>query len=529
MGYLPIEDYGLIGNMQTAALVGITGSIDWLCLPHFDSPSVFAAILDDAKGGRFSVSPRECTGLTARQVYWPDTNILITRFLLDEGVVEVTDYMPVGPTRGQPGYRQLVRRVEAIRGMVPVQVNCQPRFNYARDGHRAHIIERGAVFQSTSLTLQLMTSAPLELTGPDDAPGVKSDLSLRQGERMTFVLRVLDSNHASAPVLSDELEQELFGATVLFWHQWIAQSTYVGRWREMVTRSALLLKLLTFEPTGALVAAPTCSLPESIPGLRNWDYRYTWIRDSSFSLYALLRLGFTDEAAAFMGWLEKRCQERRVNIQGKPPSATGGLQIMYGVHGETSIPEQTLDHLEGYRGCRPVRIGNGAASQLQLDVYGELMDSVYLHSKYNARTSWDMWENLLELLEWLCDHWQTPDEGIWETRGGPQHFLYSKVMCWVALDRGLRVAGHQSLPANMGRWITLPRRDLPRHHAQRLVGPAAGLCPALRRQYARCVVAGDAPGPVHRTQRPAHDQHARCHLPRSGRWRPALQQPGLPL
>ena len=254
MAYLPIEDYGLIGNMQTAALVGIDGSIDWLCLPHFDSPSVFAAILDDAKGGRFSVCPRD-DGFTARQVYWPDTNILITRFLLDEGVVEVTDYMPVSPTRGQAGYRQLVRRVEVIRGVVPLQMLCEPRFNYARDGHSTHLIERGAVFSSKSLTLQLMTSAPLELTGPENAPGVKSDLTLRQGDRIGFALRVLDPNHASAPVLSDELEQSLFEATVLFWHQWVSQCTYVGRWREMVTRSALLLKLLTFDPTGALVAA----------------------------------------------------------------------------------------------------------------------------------------------------------------------------------------------------------------------------------------------------------------------------------
>jgi GH15 family glucan-1,4-alpha-glucosidase len=442
MPYLPIQDYGLIGNMHTAALVGRNGSIDWLCLPHFDSPSVFGAILDDAKGGRFRIAPIHDGQMTRKQVYWPETNVLVTRFLLSDGVVEVIDYMPVGVKKGEPGFRQLVRRVEAIRGVVPVRVECTPAFNYARDKHTVELSPSGAIFSSPQLDLELTTRQPL--TVRQDRGGVETLLELRQGDKAVFALRPLDEKHRGAAVLSDELEQALFEKTVHFWHRWIGQCTYQGRWREMVQRSALALKLLTFEPTGALVAAPTTSLPEAIPGPRNWDYRYTWVRDSSFTLHALLKLGFTREAEAFMKWLEQRCHERK---------ADGGLQIMYGLHGQEELSEQTLDHLEGYRGCKPVRIGNGAAQQLQLDIYGELMDSVYLYNKYASPISWDLWVELSELVDWVCGHWMLADEGIWETRGGRQHFVYSKVMCWVALDRAIRVAEQRGLPADWAKWF----------------------------------------------------------------------------
>jgi len=441
MPYLPIEDYGLIGNMHTAALVGRNGSIDWLCLPHFDSPSVFAAILDDKKGGYFRIAPT-AERVTRKQVYWPETNVLITRFLLDDGVIEVIDYMPVGLKRGDPGFRQLVRRVEAIRGSVPVRVECYPAFNHARDTHKVDVTEAGAVFRTDNLDLELTTRVPLTVN--QERGGVEAALELKQGEKAVFVLRPLDPKHKGAQVFADETEQTLFEQTVRYWHKWISRCAYKGRWREMVYRSALLLKLLTFEPTGALVAAPTTSLPEAIPGPRNWDYRYTWIRDASFSLYALLRLGFTDEASAFMGWLEQRCHERKPD---------GGLQVMYGLHGEHELTELVLDHLEGYKGCKPVRIGNGAANQLQLDIYGELMDSVYLYNKYGSPISWDLWTELTGLVEWVCNNWRQPDEGIWETRGGKQHFVYSKLMCWVCLDRALRLAEKRSLPADWGRWI----------------------------------------------------------------------------
>jgi GH15 family glucan-1,4-alpha-glucosidase len=440
MTYLPIEDYGLIGNMYTAALVGRNGSIDWLCLPHFDSPSVFAAVLDDEKGGYFRIAPVS-TDAASKQVYWPETNVLITRFLMPEGVVEVVDYMPVGVERGGPGFRQLVRRVEAVRGTVPLRVECYPAFNYARDEHKVDVVENGVVFRSPGLTLELSTKAPLEVKHARG--GVETILNLRAGEQANFVLRPLDEKDRGERVLEEEASNALFTNTVNYWHRWLAKCTYKGRWRETVYRSVLVLKLHQFEPTGALVASPTCSLPEAIGGPRNWDYRYTWVRDAAFSLYGLLRVGFTEEAGAFMKWLEQRCHERQPD---------GGLQIMYGIHGEHELSEQTLDHLSGYRGSRPVRVGNGAFGQLQLDIYGELMDSVYLYNKYGSPISWDLWVELSGLVDWVCDNWRRADDGIWETRGGPKDFVYSKLMCWVAVDRALRLASKRSFPAPWAKW-----------------------------------------------------------------------------
>ena len=443
MAYQPIENYGLIGNMHTAALVGRDGSIDWLCLPHFDSPSVFARVLDDAKGGYFRIAPAGgVEAANCKQIYWPDTNILVTRFLLSEGVVEVTDYMPVGLRPGDVGFRQLVRRVEAIRGSVPLRAECFPAFNFARDPHQVEVTSDGAVFRSATLSVELTTKTPLTVN--HGRGGVEAELMLKPGERATFVLRPLDEEHAGARVFSGRAEHDLLRATVDFWHRWIGKCTYTGRWREEVYRSALALKLMTFEPTGAVVAAPTCSLPESIPGVRNWDYRYTWIRDAAFTMYGLLRIGLHEEAGAFMGWLERRCHEREPD---------GGLQIMYGIRGEHSLPERTLDHLEGYRGCKPVRLGNAAYQHLQLDIYGELMDSAYLYNKYGAPISYDLWVELAELIDWVCENWRREDEGIWETRGGRRHFVYSKLMCWVAVDRGLRLADKRSFPANRERWL----------------------------------------------------------------------------
>jgi GH15 family glucan-1,4-alpha-glucosidase len=442
VAYQPIQDYGLIGNMHTAALVGRDGSIDWLCMPHFDSPSVFARILDSRKGGHFRIAPLASDDVTCKQIYWPDTNVLISRFLLGDGVVEVIDYMPIAVGKGEPGFRQLIRRVEVVRGSLPVKIECFPAFNYARDAHKVELRECGAVFSSDSLTIELTTRCKVALK--QDRGGVEAIVPLKQGERMTFVLRPLDPSHEGAAVLDEEVEQRLFEHTVAFWHRWLSKCTYTGRWREMVQRSALALKLLTFEPTGALVASPTCSLPETVGGPRNWDYRYSWVRDAAFSLYGLLRIGFTEEAAAFMKWLEERCHERK---------ADGGLQIVYGLRGEQDIPERTLDHLDGYRGSKPVRVGNAAADQLQLDIYGELMDSVYLYNKYGAPISYDLWHELSGLLHWVCDNWKQPDEGIWETRGGQQHFVYSKLMCWVAVDRGLRLADKRSFPADRTRWL----------------------------------------------------------------------------
>jgi GH15 family glucan-1,4-alpha-glucosidase len=439
MPYQPIENYGLIGNMRTAALVGIDGSIDWLCLPHFDSPSVFAGILDDRKGGRFKIAPAQ-NGVTHKQFYWPDSNILVTRFLSPDGVGQVIDFMPVGLRRQDPSAYPLVRRVQVVRGSMTFHLECRPAFNYARDDHRVHLSTEGATFHSASCNLALVTPIPLK----KDDTSVQAEFTLQEGQTVAFILHESESATISGLAFPDDQGQELFDRTVEYWRRWLGRCTYMGRWREMVHRSCLALKLLTFEPTGAIVAAPTCSLPEGLGGTRNWDYRYTWIRDAAFTIYGLLRVGFTEEAGEFMQWLEKRCHEL---------APDGSLQIMYGINGRHDLTEETLDHLDGYKGSRPVRIGNGAYNQLQLDIYGELMDSVYLYNKHGSPISYDLWVHLRRLINWVCDHWQDPDEGVWEIRAGRRHFVYSKLMCWVAIDRGLRLADKRSFPAERERWI----------------------------------------------------------------------------
>jgi GH15 family glucan-1,4-alpha-glucosidase len=437
--YQPIENYGIIGNLRTAALVGMNGSIDWLCWPQFDSPSVFAAILDDRKGGRFSIAP---TGEQFRnkQFYWPDTNVLITRFLHEDGIGEIEDYMPVDSAGMLPS--ELIRRVRVVRGKVAFHLECTPAFDYARAESEVQMHASGARFAGPGLTLGLASSVPLERC----SGGVCSNFTLGEGEKVSFVLRQLNGD--GTPGLCPGLGQaeELFRSTVDFWRRWLSHCTYEGRWREIVRRSALTLKLLSFQPTGAIIAAPTCSLPETIGGVRNWDYRYTWIRDAAFTVYGLLRIGFTEEAARFMDWLEHRWHDC-------PEAKNGPLQLMYGIDGRAELTEETLDHLEGYRGSAPVRIGNGAYRQLQLDIYGELMDAVYLHNKYVAPVGYENWLRLTQLVNWLCDNWQRPDNGIWEVRGGVRDFVYSKFMSWVALDRSLRLADKRSFPADRTRWL----------------------------------------------------------------------------
>jgi len=439
MPYQPIENYGLIGNMRTTALVGMNGSIDWLCFPHFDSPSIFASILDDQKGGRFSIAPASYR-VTNKQYYWPDTNVLVTRFLSPEGVGRVIDFMPVGFRSNDIHTNGLIRRVQAIRGTMAFRIVCRPAFNYARDAHKTIVTQHGAIFESSTLTIRLGTRVQLKQEGD----GVVAEFTLKEGEEVDFSLQEIQSDDQAELGFSEYQAEELFKQTVDYWRRWLSKCTYTGRWRETVYRSALVLKLLTFEPTGAIVAAPTCSLPEGIGGERNWDYRYTWIRDAAFTIYGLLRIGFTDEAAQFMQWLEARCHEL---------SPEGSLQIMYGIDGRHTLTEESLDHLDGYKGSKPVRVGNGAYNQLQLDIYGELLDSVYLYNKYGTPISYDLWKHLRRLINWVCDNWQRKDEGVWEVRGGQQHFVYSKLMCWVALDRGIRLADKRSFPADRDRWL----------------------------------------------------------------------------
>ncbi len=438
LGYRPIENYGVIGNMRTVALVGIDGSIDWFCFPRFDSPSVFGSVLDDNKGGHFKIAPVG-ERINHKQLYWPETNVLVTRFLSEDGVGELTDFMPILTPEQEDDESRLVRLLTVVRGTLRFRVECRPGFDYGRQEHRTEISAEGAIFESDDLSLALTSDVPLTATHN----GAGSEFTLSEGASVCFVLRSRGNVGMEQEAISIDRARELFTKTVDFWRRWLSQCTYTGRWREMVHRSALVLKLLHYEPTGALVAAPTCSLPESIGGGRNWDYRFTWMRDAAFTLYALIRIGFTDEAAQFMKWLEQRLQDLNPD---------GSLQIMYGIDGRRILTEEILDHLEGYRGSGPVRVGNGAYDQLQLDIYGELMDSVYLYNKYGSPISYDLWTHLRRLTDWVCDNWNREDQGIWEVRGGPRHFVYSKVMCWVAVDRALRLAEKRSFPADRARW-----------------------------------------------------------------------------
>jgi GH15 family glucan-1,4-alpha-glucosidase len=436
MSYKPIESYGVIGDMHTVALVGRDASIDWCCLPHFDSPSVFAAILDDVRGGFFRVSSLRDSKQS--QMYLPDTNVLLTRFIGSDGVGEVLDFMPVDHRDAEAGTRQIIRVVRGIRGAVQFRMECRPAFDFGRRPHKVVLDGRGAIFDAAGMRCSLISRFPLCAVGH----GVAAEFELAPGESTTFILRHVEGGGARDMLEARLQGEEALEHTIVFWRNWLSQVTYQGRWREMVYRSALVLKLLTFEPTGAIVAAPTCSLPEEVGGIRNWDYRYTWIRDAAFTLYAFLRLGFTHEAACFMRWLEQRAAAG---------ASLGPLQIMYGVDGRQEIPEETVDDLEGYRGSRPVRIGNAAAQQLQLDIYGELMDSVYLYDRHGSPISYDLWQHLRRMVDWVVENWEQPDEGIWEVRSRRQQFVYSKVQCWVALDRALRLARKRGFPIDEAR------------------------------------------------------------------------------
>jgi GH15 family glucan-1,4-alpha-glucosidase len=438
-GYLPIEDHGVIGDLRTVALVGTDGTIDWYCPVRFDAPSVFGALLDRERGGSFRVAPAR-QGWRSRQFYFPDTNILITRFSSEEGVAEVVDLMPV-MRAGDSGRDRIVRTVIGIRGELALRIEVDPQFDYARVTHDAHAVEEGFLFRSSVGSLALSTQAALEVR----AGRVVGDLRVKPNERLTFVLEN-GGDELRPRRYGEEEARALFIETVEFWRRWLRQCRYVGRWREVVHRSALALKLLTYQPTGAIIAAATTSLPEQLGGERNWDYRYTWIRDAAFSLYALLHLGYTEEAAAFGDWLGDRFRER-----GRGES--GPLQIMYAIDGNPELEEITLDHLEGYRGSAPVRVGNGAAEQLQLDIYGELVDSVYLYNKYGEPISYDAWQDLSRIVDWVAEHWDQADEGVWETRGGRQHFTYSRLMSWVAVERAVRIARQRGLPADIVRWM----------------------------------------------------------------------------
>lgn len=492
--YIPIADHAIIGNLRTAALISLDGSVESYCIPNFDSPSVFARILDKYKGGHFSITPT--VPFATKQNYLPNSNILQTKFLNDEGVVNVTDFLPRHGNDGDssaPPLFWLIRRVEVIRGVASLRMECAPAFNYARDEHTTEFLPDDSVeychqkkvrFKSPNLELDLryVSEATLDnLPEPEVnidyldlskeghlGPAVCCNLSLVEGQRVTFILRIcpervgapearptqeladrlgipLEVLIAGAskmrpqddPLLNADFLEQLFHLTHEYWNNWIRKSTYQGSWREAVNRSALALKLLIYEPTGAVVASPTFSLPEYIGGTRNWDYRASWIRDSSFTLYALIRLGFTQEANAYLEFIFDRLRDKNPD---------GSLQIMYTIHGGKDLPEIELSHLDGHKGSKPVRIGNGAANHTQLDIYGELMDCIYLGQKFGRPLGYDTWVLVRDLVDYVVDHCREPDLSIWEVRGKDRHFTYSKIMLWVAIDRGIRIVEKRSLP-----------------------------------------------------------------------------------
>lgn len=430
MNYQPIENYGVIGDLNTVALVGLNGSIDFMCFPDFDSPSIFASLLDKDKGGYFEISP-VFGEMHNKQLYLPDTNVLLTRFLSSEGVGELTDFMPAEEL--YEGHA-LIRRLTNVRGCTRYRMTCLPRFNYGRSPHTIEVADkRTLLFHSDDISIVLRSTVDMEVK--EDA-GI-AEFVLDSNEIADFIFELHDNQRVSENLeLSDIVSREL-KETMDYWKDWAARSEYNGRWREIVIRSALALKLMISHKYGSMVAAATFSLPEHIGGGRNWDYRYTWIRDASFTVYSLMHLGYIKETEKFMNWVENVLQ----NIK-----KGGNLKLMYTVSGDEEMEEQVLEHMEGYKCSYPVRIGNDAHGQLQLDIYGELLDAVYLFNKYGEPISYNFWKNISEQIDWVSQNWDQPDEGIWEVRGGRKKFLYSRLMCWVALDRGIKIGEGRSFP-----------------------------------------------------------------------------------
>ncbi|MYS86585.1 glycoside hydrolase family 15 protein [Embleya scabrispora] len=438
--YPPIAEHGLVGDLQTAALVSSKGVVDWFAAPRFDSPSVFAALLDHDGGGYMRLAPEHPEAI-CKQLYYPDTAVLVTRFMSPDGVGEVLDFMPPDQTRTATDRHTLIRAVRAVRGTVEFTLACRPRFDYGRAEHRLDLDENSGLFRAPGIDAHLQTTFPLERDGQD----VRGTVTLSAGEVGGAVFTVCASGgEAPPPPTVDGLIAQVRD-TSLFWRQWLRQSRYRGRWPELVHRSVITLKLLTYAPTGALVAAATMGLPEQVGGERNWDYRFTWVRDGALSVRAMLDLGFVEEATAFVHWLVARLRER----EGKEDEP---LQTMYRIDGNPDLPEQTLEHFEGYRGSFPVRVGNGAADQLQLDIYGEAVYALSQGRELMHQATYEGWRALTRAMDWFADAWDRPDEGIWETRGGRQDFTYSRVMSWVAFDHGLTLAEQFRKPADLERW-----------------------------------------------------------------------------
>lgn len=441
--YLPIEDYGIIGNMKTVALVSLEGAIDFMCFPDFDSPTIFASLLDTEKGGSFSIVP-QLADCKTKQLYIPGTAILLTRFFSDDGIVEVTDYMPVKGL-AENSICAIVRKIKTIRGKVTYKINCEPRFDY---GQAEHEIDKKGKEELTFTAIndgdamvRLIADFPLKFKGQDGYAEVTVD----QGKEGWIVLESLKKGDTDNLRDIEFYKNNTYHETVDFWKGWISKSTYKGRWTDLVSRSAITLKLLTSATHGSMVAAATFSVPESLEGDRNWDYRFTWIRDAAFTMYAFLRLGFTEEAGKFLQWIHERSSDET-------------LKLMYAIDGSTVMEEEELKHMEGYMEAGPVRIGNGARDQHQLDIYGELIDTIYIYNKNHAKINYELWQTIQKHILCVIDNWKKPDHGIWEFRNGKKHFLHTRLMCWVAMDRAIKIAADRSFPFPEQEWKEV--RDL---------------------------------------------------------------------
>jgi GH15 family glucan-1,4-alpha-glucosidase len=456
--YPPISDYALIGDCHSAALVSRDGSVDWCCFPRFDGRPVFGRLLDWERGGYFRIAPSGDSTVSRR--YLPGTNVLETRFETEEGVMVLTDCLPVQEDRGAKPYQQLLRLVRCEEGKLVVAFEFHPRFDYGLTVPRLEMLEPdlGIVYGGAD---GLVLQSELPMSQIDIGSSAAEEVPLGKGDEAFTALTYSSGHHLSPSRLERAQVVERIEETRRFWSIWSDRCRYQGPYREYVVRSALALKALTYAPTGGIVAAPTTSLPEEIGGERNWDYRYTWLRDAALELYAFFRLGYTEEAQAFMQWV-------RYTTAGHAE----GLQVVYGIGGERLLPEFQLD-LEGYQGSRPVRVGNSSAHQFQLDAYGYLLDTAWLYHRHGGKIDQVFWELLAAVAEETCRRWKEPDQGIWEVRDEPRQFVSSKVLAWVALDRAIRLAERLDFPGDVEHWRSV-REEIRRAVDTNGVDPETG-------------------------------------------------------
>lgn len=431
--FQPIENYGIIGNLKTVALVSLNGSIDFMCAPKFDSPSVFATMLDRQKGGFCALEP-ELEDFTTKQLYFPGTAILLTRFFSDTGIAELTDFMPIS-AENTSSTSAIVRKIKTIRGSINFKFSCVPRFGYSLSNYEAENTDNYLLFDCPDEELKIKVSADVPLV-LRKANGY-AEFTLQEAETATIVLEFLKPEETGQQL--SYYAEDAYHETKDFWVKWINRTSYKGHYGELIKRSAITLKLLTSAEFGSVVAAPTFGLPETLGGDRNWDYRFTWIRDAAFTMYAFLSLGFNEEATAFMDWIFNLCQKI-------------DLQLIYQIDGNPKIEEQELEHFEGYRKSKPVRVGNAAANQVQIDIYGELIDTIYIYNKSYKPITYQFWVLIEKQIAQVIKNWKKPDHGIWEIRNAEKEFLHTRLMCWVAMDRAIKIAEHRSFPYPEAEW-----------------------------------------------------------------------------